>query len=730
MKDFTMGVVLASCLLLLNGLVTLCSAHEFANPSFNYKGSNRKFCPAAKYPNQQPPDRVNTTSRLRSIRSEMKRISTLQTAPLQGYIVTSDDEHQSETVDPRDERRRYITGFTGSAGDALITEDKAVFWTDGRYFIQADSQLDCNWILMKHPQEQTPTLTEWLKNEFKDKKARIGADPKLIPAFVWDQWETELANTSIKLIAVENNLVDTIWQVDRPEYNTYVAYPLELSFSGKPWQEKIKAVRDEMLFLNVTALVVTALDEISWLFNIRGHDLPTTYVLRAYAIIEFGRIRLYTPKHKLDRSTEIHLKMDGCYHADCVTWVEYSEIFKDLRTFNQLWTSVWLPSRCVFSPGASKLVHTCISVNKRLIRPSPIIDMRAEKNEVEIKGMRNAHLKDAVAMCDFLAYMEEQMELEAPGWDELQVVRVVNSFRYEQNDSKGISFDTIVGYGPHGAIPHYEPTNLTNISIDRDSTLVIDSGGQYKDGTTDLTRTLHFGEPTQEQREAYTRVLIGQIELATAVFPSTVRTDQLDVLARKSLWSTGYDYTHGTSHGVGHFLSVHESPIIVAYMGGKSSAVPGCNSAYLQPGYFLSNEPGYYKEGDFGVRLENVIEVVNADVPSSWGQQFLKFRDVALVPYEPKLIEVEMLSPVHRRWLNEYNQRIRDEVGEELKKQLRPKGYWWMMKKTRSIPEWGKVDLNYFRGISNKSPTFTSPLTLLITTFVAHYLCRILGLFS
>ncbi|KAJ8676689.1 hypothetical protein QAD02_012476, partial [Eretmocerus hayati] len=561
---------------------------------------------------------------------------------------------------------------------------------------------------------QTPNLTQWLKEEFSDRNTRIGADPKLVPAFVWSQWETDLKNTTIQLVAIENNLVDEIWQTNRPAYNSYLAHPLDLSFSGQPWLEKIKEVRNEMLAFNTSALIVSALDEIAWLFNIRAHDLPTTYVLRAYAIIEFNRIRLYCPKQKLDRNTEIHLKMDDCHHANCVTWVDYQEIFKDLRTSNQLWTSVWLPSSCVFSPGSSHLVHSCISVDKRLIRPSPIIDMRALKNDVEARGMRNAHVKDAVAMCDFLAHMEEQIEVQEEDWDELQVVRVVNSFRLEQNDSMGISFDTIVGYGPHGAIPHYEPTDLTNIKIGRDSTLVIDSGGQYRDGTTDLTRTLHFGEPTQKQREAYTRVLMGQIELATMVFPDTLRTSQIDVVARKALWRMGYDYGHGTSHGVGHFLSVHESPILVDYMGYRRASSPGCNSLTLKPGYFLSNEPGYYKEDDFGVRLENVIEVVPANFSSESGIKFLKFQDVALVPYEPKLIDTDMLSSDHRRWLNNYNQRIRDEVGAELMRQLRPRGYSWMMKKTQSIPERTIVDRECFEGLSQASSTTDSAKFILI----------------
>ncbi|XP_047347893.1 xaa-Pro aminopeptidase 1 isoform X2 [Vespa velutina] len=718
------------------GLTKLQRSPEFL--FYNYNGAKRSYCPLSEHIGNQPVNRKDTSLRLRQLRSEMVRVASIETAPLHGYIVTSDDEHQSETVDPRDMRREFLTGFYGSAGDAVVTLAKAVLWTDGRYHLQADLELDCNWILMKRGRKPIPTITEWLKHEFQNRpNIRIGADPKLVPAAIWEAWERDLVNTSINLVAVRKNLVDLIWQVGRPNYNSYAAYPLKNEYAGKSWQEKIKDIRLEMSLVEADALVVTALDEIAWLFNIRGYDLPHTPVLRSYVIVTQGSLHLYASKHKLLRSVDTHLKMDSCFHADCVKWHNETCIWDDLRTMSQAWKKIWLPTPCGYAQGASKEIYSSIPAEKRLPKASPIIDLRAVKNEIEAEGMRKAHIRDGMAMCDFLAYMEEQISLNSEGWDEMQVSRVVNEFRLEQEFNKGISFATIAAYGAHAALPHYEPINLTNIPIGKTSMLVVDSGGQYLDGTTDVTRTLHFGEPTEEQKKAYTRVLIGSIQLSSLIFPDDLMTDQIDVLARRSLWSTGNDYMHGTGHGIGHFSSVHESPISISYTGGMSVT--------LKPGFFLSNEPGFYKKGDFGVRLENILEVVTTNISKTTGQTFLKFRDVTLVPYEPKLIDFNMLTPMHcplisdihtsndvqRRWLNNYNQRIREEVGRELKKHLRMKGFYWMMDKTKDIPEWGKVnkDILLARSHSNSS-TFKEIHVLVTITIIYNIILNFATIYS
>ncbi|XP_026828711.1 xaa-Pro aminopeptidase ApepP isoform X1 [Ooceraea biroi] len=715
MKKLVLRILLTSCVLEL----TKANVIKLSEPVRNYNGAKRSYCPVNAYIENQPINRHDSSLRLRQLRSEMVRVAAVQGPALDGYIVTSDDEHQSESVDPRDMRKEFLTGFYGSAGKALVTIDKAILWTDGRYHVQADQQLDCNWILMKQGEYDVPRITEWLIHEFQNRsEVRIGANPKLISAFTWEAWEDALANSSIRLVAVRNDLVDLIWQVGRPEYNPHAAYPLADEYSGKPWQEKIRNVRLEMELSSADALVVTALDDIAWLFNIRGYDLPYTPVLRAYAIITHGSLHLYAPRHKILRSVDIHLKTDSCFHANCVKWHNYTAIWYDLKTMSQAWNTVWLPSPCGYTASASKEIYDSIPAEKILAKPSPVINLRAEKNKVEIEGMRRSHIRDAVAMCDFLAYMEEQYELDSEGWDEMQVARVADEFRYEQDHNRGISFPTIAGYGPHGAMPHYEPINLTNIKIETASTLVVDSGGQYLDGTTDVTRTLHFGTPTEEQRKAYTRVLIGSIELSSLIFPSDLTMDQLDIVARRPLWSIGYDYTHGTGHGIGHFSSVHESPIHVAY--GNKHPLAGC-SIKLQPGFFLSNEPGYYKEGDFGVRLENILEVLPAD-KSAKGQKFLKFRDITLVPYEPKLIDVGMLTPLHRRWLSNYNRRIREEVGAELKRRLKMKAFYWMMMKTATIPETSSSSQDFFPDYYSRStPSATRQFHVLVVIVAAYH---------
>ncbi|XP_015431668.1 PREDICTED: xaa-Pro aminopeptidase 1-like [Dufourea novaeangliae] len=707
---------------------TLLVRSKPTEPLLGYNGAKRYLCPPRGH--RQPADRHDTSLKLKQLRSEMVRIASIQGPPLDGYIITSDDAHQTESLDPRDMRREFITGFYGSAGEAVITLNKAVFWTDGRYHVQADHQLDCNWFLMKRGREDVPTITDWLRHEFQSSPSvRIGADPTLVSSVDWETWDYKLANSSVRLVPVRNNLVDLIWQVGRPNYNPHAAYPLLDKYSGRSWQEKVKLIRTEMEASEVDALVLTALDEIAWLLNIRGYDLPNTPVLRAYAVVTHGAIHLYTPRQKILRSVEVHLKMDYCNHENCVTWHNYTSIWYDLRTMSQAWKTVWLPTRCGYTPGASMEIFNSIPLEKRLPKPSPVLNFRAQKNEVEAEGMRRSHLRDAVAMCDFLAYMEEQYELNSEGWDEMQVARLINEFRYEQDNNKGIAFPTIAGYGAHAAIPHYEPNNLTNIVIGKTSTLVVDSGGQYLDGTTDVTRTLHFGIPTEEQTKAYTRVLIGAIQLSSLVFPSSVKSSQLDVAARSPLWNIGYDYLHGTSHGIGHFLSVHESPISISYAQVASSDKE-CGPIELQPGFFLSNEPGYYKEGDFGVRLENVLEVVEAS-KSRDSETFLKFRDITLVPYEPKLIDTSMLNPSHRRWLNNYNRRIRDEVGPELKKRLKMNAFEWLLKKTATIPESSPVDEGLLFGHSRSTPsTFKQFHVLVFVMFIYYVLPNLPNMWS
>ncbi|RZB41166.1 xaa-Pro aminopeptidase 1-like, partial [Asbolus verrucosus] len=431
-------------------------------------------------------------------------------------------------------------------------------------------------------------------------------------------------------------------------------------------------------------MVVTALDEIAWLLNIRSRDIPYSPFVRSYLIVDMFGVMFYVNESQLRKNhIKKHFEQTRGHTRNTVKIKDYNAICNDLKTFSQVYKKILIPSHYVYSLGASRYISNCTNHEKKMLHhQSPIIEMKAKKNPTEIEGMYNAHIRDAAAMCEFFSYFESRVNA-GDHFTELDIVKKLNEFRFEQKYSLGNSFRTIAAYGSNGARPHYEPTPNTNAKISKDKTLVLDSGGQYfGNGTTDVTRTLHLGTPTKEQKNAYTRVLIGQIQLSTLTFPENMKTSVADVMARAPLWEVGLDYSHPTSHGIGSFLSVHESPISVYFDD------PSFHQK-LKPGYFLSNEPGFYKEDDFGIRLENVMEVVEKNLPRVDGISFLGFKVVTLVPYEPKLIDLSLLSFRQRKWLNFYNDQIRRHVGRELRNQNFINGYNWMMEKTKSIPEYG-----------------------------------------
>ncbi|XP_039278158.1 probable Xaa-Pro aminopeptidase P isoform X1 [Nilaparvata lugens] len=658
--------------MILYALGGMCKGQE--TPST--VGERRLCPPSADLP--QPADRFDSRSRLDSLRNEMKKQNVIQGPIIDAYLVATGDEHQSEYVADRDKRLQFISGFSGSAGIAVITATKAALWTDGRYHSQADNQLSCDWMLMGRG-DKPKNLTDWLREEVRI-GARVGADPALMANSQWEVLNKKLSEYSIFLLQIKNNLIDQIWTEDRPAYSQHQAYPWPQLYAGKGHMAKILAVRNEMREQECDALIITALDEIAWLLNIRGRDIPYNPVLRSYVIITRDQVKLYVNPAKLNDAVKRQLSTESCFSPLCVRIQNYENIWEDLRTFSQLWKRVLLPTASEFSPGVSRAVFMSIPVDKRKLAPSPIVAMKAEKNLVEREGMRNAHIRDAAAICEFMSMFEEQMDNNEGEWTEMKVAETLDEIRMQQNMSRGISFPTIVGFGSHGALPHYEPTNLTNVAIDKSSTLVIDSGGHYLDGSTDVTRTYHFGNPSEEEKDSYTRVLMGHIDMASFVFPKNFPMNGADVLARGPLWQDSKDYAHGTGHGIGVFLNIHEAPILLSWS--KIS-----NGKMFKEGYFFTDEPGYYKTGSFGIRLENVLEVVKKDEKSDSSDEFLAFRAVTLVPFEMKLVNMDLLSPMQRHWLNEYNARIRSEVGAELKRQKRMRAYNWMMKKTKDIPE-------------------------------------------
>ncbi|XP_076251360.1 xaa-Pro aminopeptidase ApepP-like isoform X1 [Rhynchophorus ferrugineus] len=648
------------------------------------KGELRKAC-SRRGNAVQPSRRLNSTSRLIELRQLMRSEVRLQTLPIDAYIITSSDEHQSVEVDEYERRREFISGFSGSYGDAIITMNKAALWTDGRYHLQADEQIDCNWLLMREGHRNIPTRYQWLKTEF-PKGARVGVYPKLISEYMWNKFKQELADSKIELVALNVSLIDEIWPAkDRGQMRNKDAFVLDIKYTGKNYSIKLEELRRQIIKAGAEAMVVTSLDEIAWLLNIRGRDIPFSPFVRSYLIVDKSNIFMYVNSDQLVKNDVLrYLHAESSFrHSDTVQIRDYTSIWTDLRTKSQLYKKILVPSHCVYSEGASHAIYEHIFPNRRLPRQSPIIYLKAVKNPVEIEGMRRAHIKDAAALCDFFSYIDKQMSTGRI-FSEAEMADILDQFRYEQNQSLGNSFRTIVGFGPNSAQPRYIPTKNTNSSIFENGTLVIESGGQYYEGTTDVTRTLHFGTPDDVMVEAYTRVLIGHMTFASLTFPNNMRMGHVDVLARRPLWEVGLDYLHETGHGVGAFLGVKESPIAVQYDLELSSRQT------FKPGYFLTNEPGYYKEGYFGVRLQNVLEVVEKPwLQHTSGHRYLGFKVISFVPYQMKLIKLSLLSSQQRRWLNNYNEEIRQQVGAELKRQNKMEGFYWMMENTKYIPENG-----------------------------------------
>ncbi|KAI5703271.1 hypothetical protein M8J76_006229 [Diaphorina citri] len=593
-------------------------------------GTDRKLCPPRK-DIPQPTNRVNTSNHLHSLRNFMVRYTVLQGPPIDAYIIPSFDEHQSEEVHPRDERLKFLSGFSGSYGFAVVTATKAALWVTGLDELQADLELSCDWLLMKSGHPGVPTITEWLKDEL-GTGMRVGVDPKLIPNSQFEYLQRELNNATILLVQVVNNLIDQIWIKNRPLYSTHDAFIIQNEIAGESYQNKFERVRRILRSVDCDALIVTALDEIAWLLNIRAWDLPHSPFLRAYLAITESQVYLYTDEKKLSNAVRMYLHIDSCTSPLCVRVKEYEKVWNDLRNIGLYWNRIWLPSQIAYSAGVSKAITTLFSPDKRYAAPSPIIEMKAQKNDVEIKGMHEAHIRDAVIFCDAMAFVEDQY-FRGEDITETSVAHILDSHRTENTISRGISFESIVAYGEHAALPHYTPSNATNVVVRGDAPLLVDSGGHYMDGTTDVSRTLHLGSPTREQVEAYSRTLLGMIRLATAVFPAHLHSNQLDILARAPLWKLGRDYPHGTGHGIGAFSSVHESPIELYYRSDKRP---------LKKSYFTSIEPGYYKEDEFGIRLEDIFEVVYA---AGTDEQYLAFKPVTAVPFEPKFIDISLFGP-------------------------------------------------------------------------------------
>lgn len=577
---------------------------------------------------------------------------------LAGYLVPSTDEHHSEYVPEEARRLRWLSGFTGSAGTILVTRSEAFLWTDGRYHLQASKELDPEaFTLMRVGIAGVPELEELICTRV-GQGQKVGLDPKLFSIQEFSKLKGRLELFGIELFPLEENLVDLLWQ-ERPSPPKGLVRPLDESFAGMDVREKLRMVREELGRWGEGVLVLGALDEIAWLLNLRGSDVPYNPVFQAYVLLTRDEALLFVDASRLSRGVRRRLS----------PWVR----IRPYRNMARVLVKMAEQSRRVMADPAStsQWVKELVGEKARIIEePSPVARLKAVKNQVERQGMVSCHKRDGLAMVRFLRWLEEQVP--RGGVTETKAARYLDELRASLDYYAGPSFETIVAFGPNGAVVHYRPCLETDLELRPQGILLVDSGAHYLDGTTDVTRTVALGRPTALQKDRFTRVLKGHILLASMRFPQGTTGKQLDALARAYLWEVGLDYRHGTGHGIGCYLNVHEGPQSIS---SKDTGVP------LQEGMFVTNEPGYYQEGAFGIRIESVMMVdKDQELETDYGP-FLKFRTVTMVPLDRKLINLKLLSPRERAWVNQYHLEVREALSPELE----PEEQDWLKEATKPL---------------------------------------------
>ncbi|WP_245958416.1 aminopeptidase P family protein [Pelagibacterium sediminicola] len=588
------------------------------------------------------PDAVFQTFEEKSDPAEVApRIAALRThlngQGLDGFIVPRADVHQGEYVPESDARLAYISGFTGSAGLAIIGADTAGLFVDSRYTLQAPTQTDTAIFTVIDTTFTSPGA--WIAQNF-PRGTRLGFDAWLLTPGMLDSLKTPLDKAGITLEPVENP-IDVLWR-DRPAPPQGPIEILGHNRAGKSADDKLAELRKTMQEESAEATVFTLPESLCWLFNIRGRDVPHNPFVLGFAIVPAaGEPTIFVPENKLTDENRKAL-------ANIAILREKGEFAAALKELAAAGKSVWFDPataparvRMILSEGGAKLIE----------KRDPVLLPKARKNDVELTGMREAHKLDGVAMARFLAWLDR----EAPRGrlTEIDIVKRLEAFRRDEPTAVDVSFETISGSGPNGAVVHYRVSEKTNRRLNPGELMLVDSGGQYLSGTTDITRTMATGPVTDEQKDRFTRVLKGMIAISRARFPRGTSGAQLDVLARQYLWQVGLTYNHGTGHGVGAFLSVHEGPAGIS----PRYTVP------LEEGMVLSNEPGYYREGQYGIRIENLLVIRQSEVDEG----FLEFETLTLAPIDKRLIDVSLLGKDDRDWLNTYHTRVRTEIGPQLR---------------------------------------------------------------
>jgi Xaa-Pro aminopeptidase len=570
-----------------------------------------------------------SAARLGALRTELAR------RELTGFVLPHADRHQNEHLPASEARLAWLTGFTGSAGVAIVMLERAVLFVDGRYTLQAREQVDGSLFIIEHLVEMPPH--RWIEQNLTPAD-RLGYDPWLHTSESAERLAKACAAAGAALVAVEPDPLDLIWS-DRPAAPLGPLTLHDQRFAGMAAEDKIARIRQELARLRADVLVISDPQAVAWTFNIRGSDVSHTPLPIAFALVaRDGRPQLFVDGRKV--SDEVRERL-----ARLADIAEPRELVPTLAALAQKGATAQLDQ----ATAADALTRVISSAGGKVQRAAdPVALLKAVKNETEIAGARAANIRDGVAVTRFLAWLDR----EAPRakLTEIDVVAALESFRRESGLLKDISFPTIAGAGPNGAIVHYRVTRTSNRAISPGELLLVDSGGQYEDGTTDITRTVAVGPPGEEMRDRFTRVLEGHIAIARAVFPEGTTGAQLDSFARQSLWAAGLDFDHGTGHGVGSYLSVHEGPARISKLGTVS----------LARGMILSNEPGYYKTDAYGIRIESLVLVVaGPDVPGA-EKPLNALETLSLAPIDRRLIVPSMLTPEERDWLDRYHARVRE----------------------------------------------------------------------
>jgi Xaa-Pro aminopeptidase len=572
-----------------------------------------------------------------------------------GFIVPRADEHQGEYVPKSAERLAWLTGFTGSAGTAIVLQDKAALVVDGRYTVQAAEQVDTSVMTPVQLADMSPE--DWIAAHLPE-GGTLAYDPWLHTSDSLKRLEQAVGRAGGRLAPVDINLVDVIW-IDRPAPPQAPVRPHPLDYAGETASSKLERIRRKMAGAKLDALVISDPHNLAWAFNLRGGDVGHTPLPLGYAILpKEGRASLFFDPVKVTNEA-------GASVGDLADFAPISTLQSALDTLGHKGGKIRIDS----ATGAVALIRRIEAAGGTVdVGADPIALMKASKNQVEIAGSRAAHLRDGVAVARFLAWLDR----EAPRGTltEIDAVEALEAFRVETGLLKNISFPSISGAGPNAALPHYRVTSSSNRPIEPNQIFLIDSGAQYEDGTTDITRTIIVGEPTAEMKDRFTRVLQGHIAIAQAVFPKGTTGAQIDAFARKPLWEAGLDFDHGTGHGIGSYLSVHEGPQRIA----KTGHTP------LEIGMMLSNEPGFYKPGAYGIRIENLILVEPRTIPGG-DREMLGFETLTFTPIDLRLVEPAIMSVDEVAWLNAYHASVRDRIAPHLDTQTRA----WLEEATRAI---------------------------------------------